>query len=103
MGSLQSRLGNGFVGKVILQLSLGPWRHSKTKRINSGRWIKKKQTRPSSAGTDFTGLRFRQALGDGQPQGHPPHAIDEQVWDGPAKPCHRRINQLLTDQAMYKN
>lgn len=50
------------------------------RRINSGRWIKKKQTRPSSAGTDDTGLRFRQAPGDGQPQGQLSHVIDEEVW-----------------------
>ena len=78
-GSLQSLLGNGFVGKVILQLSLTPRRHSKMRRINSGRLIKKKQTRPSSAGTDDTGLRFCQAPGYGKPQGHLPHAIDEEM------------------------
>lgn len=67
------------MGKVILQLSPAPRRHSKMRRINSGRWIKKKQTRPSSAGTDDTGLCFCQAPGDGQPQGHLPHAVDEEV------------------------
>lgn len=79
-GNLQSLPGNGFVGKVILQLSLAPRRHSKMRRINSGRWIKKKQTRPSSVGTDITVLGFRQAPGDGQPQGHLPHTVDEEVW-----------------------